>query len=81
MKALQRIDLSFLGSTMSQAEIGSNILKFFNLMKEVPQVKFVKVDVPTITLEDFASVIVENHQTSKITDLLEFRVDKIEAKT
>ena len=50
-------------------------------MKEVPQVNFVKVDVPTITLEDFAFVIVENHQTSKITDLLEFRVDKIKAKT
>ena len=81
MKVLQRIDLSFRDSTMNQSEIGSNLLKFFNLMKEVPQVKLAKVFLKTITLEEFTAILVDNHQTSKITDLLEFRVDKMKAKT
>jgi hypothetical protein len=50
------------------------------LLKEVPQVKLVKVDVSTMTLEFLSSFLVDNYKTSKISDLIEFRVERMEYK-
>ena len=62
---------------MNQTDIESNLSKFFSLIKDVPQVKFVKVEAKTITLEFLTSILVDIKKTSKVSDLLEFRVDKI----
>ena len=50
-------------------------------MKEVPQVKLAKVYLKTVTLEEFTSVIVENHQTSKISHMIEFRTETFYIKS
>ena len=62
---------------MNQTDIESNLSKFFSLIKDVPQVKFVKVEAKTITLEFLTLILVDIKKTSKVSDLLEFRVDKI----
>lgn len=67
LKALQRIDLSYRDPLMNQAEIASNLFTFFSLIREVPQVQSVRVDVLTITLEVFTSLILDNLQSSKIS--------------
>ena len=78
LKSLQRIDLSYRDPLMTQADIASNLFTFFRLIREVPQVQSVRIDVLTITLEVFTSLLLDNYQSSKISEQLEFRVDRLD---
>ena len=78
-KTLRRLDLSFCDSKMNSTEIESNVLKFFNLLKEVPYVVIVRLDLPELTLKTFSTILVENFQRENVSDLLEFRVDNFTA--
>ena len=48
------------------------------MLKKVPQINIVKVDFSKITLAFLTSILVENHQTSKVSDLIEFRAETFE---
>ena len=80
LKKLRRLDLSFCDSKMTSTDIESNVLNFFNLLKEVSSVKIVRFDIPELTLATFASILVENFTKENVSDLLEFRVDTFTAK-
>ena len=55
---------------MTCKEVESKVLNFFNLIKEVPLVKIVRVDLKVLSLATFTSIIVENFQRENISDLL-----------
>ena len=66
---------------MNCTEIESNVLNFFNLLKEVPHVKIVRINLPELTLATLTSMLVENFQRENVSDLLEFKVDTFTSKT
>ena len=66
---------------MNWIEIESNVINFFNLLKEVPHVKIVRLDLPELTLATLTTMLVENFQRENVSELLEFRIDTFTVKT
>ena len=70
------MDLSYSGTKKNYAEIESNVLTFFGLLKEVvPSIRIVRLDLPELTRTTFTTILCENFKRENVSDVIEFRVN------